>query len=237
MHEDQAVPVGPVDELGLEECAYIRVWNSEAERYAGYRGFCHFYNHHRSHGSLGWSTPMATLTSLARNNLPGLHSQTGGLAQSEWAPEAGKDSLLLVDRIDGPLLGTVAHPTEPQNSEIVEPVDHLVGLTRHPALGRVALSGIPQRERRPTSSGRGGSVSEDHLLTQLPLPVRPAHLPVAAWCPGLSGARNHRIESRGSHPHARIRVGLRVTTTLDSPGWSILRRSVPYLAATWSAKA
>ncbi len=30
---------------------------------AGYRGFCHFYNYHRSHGSLGWSTPAATLTS------------------------------------------------------------------------------------------------------------------------------------------------------------------------------
>jgi transposase InsO family protein len=58
----------------LEEWAYIRAWSSEAERHAGYATFCHFYNHHRSHGSLGWSTPMATLTSLARDNLPSRHS-------------------------------------------------------------------------------------------------------------------------------------------------------------------
>ena len=57
----------------LEEWAYIRAWNSEAERHAGYAGFCHFYNHHRSHGSLGWSTPLGTLTSLARDDLPGWH--------------------------------------------------------------------------------------------------------------------------------------------------------------------
>jgi transposase InsO family protein len=58
----------------LEEWAYIRAWSSETERHGAYAGFCHFYNHHRSHGSLGWSTPMATLTSLARDNLPGFHT-------------------------------------------------------------------------------------------------------------------------------------------------------------------
>ena len=58
----------------LEEWAYIRAWNSEAERSAGYAGFCHFYNHHRSHGSLGWSTPAATLARLAGDNVPGMHN-------------------------------------------------------------------------------------------------------------------------------------------------------------------
>jgi transposase InsO family protein len=58
----------------LEEWAYITAWTSEAERHAAYLGFCHFYNHHRSHGSLGWATPAATLTRLAGDNLPGMHS-------------------------------------------------------------------------------------------------------------------------------------------------------------------
>jgi transposase InsO family protein len=58
----------------LEEWAYIRPWTSESERHRAYAGFCHFYNQHRSHGSLGWSTPMATLTSLAGDNLPGFHN-------------------------------------------------------------------------------------------------------------------------------------------------------------------
>ena len=54
----------------LEEWAYLRPWTSEAERAAGYAGFVHFYNHHRSHGALGWATP----TSLLRDNLPAEHS-------------------------------------------------------------------------------------------------------------------------------------------------------------------
>ena len=37
----------------LEEWAYIRPWSSETQRHAGYRGFIHFYNHHRPHGALG----------------------------------------------------------------------------------------------------------------------------------------------------------------------------------------
>ncbi len=41
----------------LEEWAYIRPWTSEAERLRHYERFCHFYNHHRSHGNLGWATP------------------------------------------------------------------------------------------------------------------------------------------------------------------------------------
>ena len=53
----------------LEEWAYIRPWNSEHQRRAAYDGFIHFYNHHRSHGSLGWATPISTL----RDNLPEEH--------------------------------------------------------------------------------------------------------------------------------------------------------------------
>ncbi len=54
----------------LEEWAYIRPWNSEAERHQAYAGFLHFYNHHRSHGALGWATPTSTI----RDNLPEEHS-------------------------------------------------------------------------------------------------------------------------------------------------------------------
>jgi len=35
----------------------------------GYQHFVHFYNHHRSHGSLGWATP----TSILRDNLRAEH--------------------------------------------------------------------------------------------------------------------------------------------------------------------
>jgi transposase InsO family protein len=58
----------------LEEWAYIRPWTSEHERAHAYRGFCHFYNHHRPHGALGWSTPTATLTRTHRDNLPAEHN-------------------------------------------------------------------------------------------------------------------------------------------------------------------
>lgn len=54
----------------LEEWAYIRPWTSETERQNAYVGFLHFYNHHRSHGALGWATPI----SLIRDNLPEEHT-------------------------------------------------------------------------------------------------------------------------------------------------------------------
>ena len=37
-------------------------------------GFIHYYNHHRSHGALGWDTPTQTLNQLNRDNLPEDHS-------------------------------------------------------------------------------------------------------------------------------------------------------------------
>ena len=57
----------------LEEWAYIRPWTSEHERGAGYLVFMHFYNQHRSHGALGWHTPIATLTRL-QDNVPDEHN-------------------------------------------------------------------------------------------------------------------------------------------------------------------
>lgn len=57
----------------LEEWAYIRDWTSENQRVAGYDAFMHFYNQHRSHGALGWLSPMATLTRI-RDNVPVMHN-------------------------------------------------------------------------------------------------------------------------------------------------------------------
>lgn len=54
----------------LEEWAYICPWTSETQRHHAYQGFIHFYNHHRSHGSLGWATPTSTL----KDNLPKEHT-------------------------------------------------------------------------------------------------------------------------------------------------------------------
>jgi len=54
----------------LEEWAYIRPWQSEAQRAEAFAGFIHFYNHHRAHGALGWATP----TSLNQDNLPKEHT-------------------------------------------------------------------------------------------------------------------------------------------------------------------
>lgn len=53
----------------LEEWAYIRPWDSEDQRAAAYKGFIHYYNHHRAHGSLHWATP----TSIIKDNLPAMH--------------------------------------------------------------------------------------------------------------------------------------------------------------------
>ena len=58
----------------LEEWAYIRDWTSEAQRVIGYGRFMHFYNLHRSHGSLGWLSPMATLARCRGDNLPVMHN-------------------------------------------------------------------------------------------------------------------------------------------------------------------
>ena len=58
----------------LEEWAYVRDWTSDAQRRAAYDGFIHFYNHHRSHGALGWATPMATLNRLLGDNLLAEHT-------------------------------------------------------------------------------------------------------------------------------------------------------------------
>lgn len=54
----------------LEEWAYIRDWHTDHQRSAEYDHFVHFYNHHRAHGALGWSTPIATL----KDNVPVMHS-------------------------------------------------------------------------------------------------------------------------------------------------------------------
>lgn len=58
----------------LEEWAYVRDWQTDAQRHTAYDGFIHFYNHHRSHGALGWATPIATLTAYSQDNLPAEHS-------------------------------------------------------------------------------------------------------------------------------------------------------------------
>lgn len=58
----------------LEEWAYIRDWTSDRQRTTAYDRFMHFYNHHRSHGALGWATPMATLNRLLGDNVPAEHN-------------------------------------------------------------------------------------------------------------------------------------------------------------------
>ena len=57
----------------LEEWAYIRPWHSDQQRHLAYDRFLHFYNHHRAHGALGWSTPAAALRTL-RDNVPAVHN-------------------------------------------------------------------------------------------------------------------------------------------------------------------
>jgi transposase InsO family protein len=58
----------------LEEWAYIRPWRTDQQRTAAYAGFMHFYNRHRSHGALGWATPIAALNRHLGDNVPGFHS-------------------------------------------------------------------------------------------------------------------------------------------------------------------
>ena len=57
-----------------EEWAYIWPWESEAQRHWAHHGFIHYYNHHRSHGALGWATPTQTLNQLNKDNLPEDHT-------------------------------------------------------------------------------------------------------------------------------------------------------------------
>lgn len=57
----------------LEEWGCIRPWMSDAERTTGYAGFLHFCNDHRSHGALGWATPIETLNRLHGDSLPAEH--------------------------------------------------------------------------------------------------------------------------------------------------------------------
>jgi transposase InsO family protein len=57
----------------LEEWAYVRPWTSDRQRTHAYNGFIHFYNHHRAHGALGWSTPAATLNTIT-DNVPRDHN-------------------------------------------------------------------------------------------------------------------------------------------------------------------
>jgi hypothetical protein len=52
----------------LEEWACIHHWASDRERSDHYERFVHFYDHHRAHGALEWSTPIATL----KDNVPDL---------------------------------------------------------------------------------------------------------------------------------------------------------------------
>jgi transposase InsO family protein len=58
----------------LEEWAYVRDWHSDAQRRAAYDGFMHFYNRHRSHGALGWATPIQSLSHCTGDNLPAEHT-------------------------------------------------------------------------------------------------------------------------------------------------------------------
>jgi transposase InsO family protein len=57
----------------LEEWAHIRAWTSDQQRTTAYDGFMHFYNHHRTHGPLGWLTPTATLNTFT-DNVPSEHN-------------------------------------------------------------------------------------------------------------------------------------------------------------------
>jgi transposase InsO family protein len=48
----------------LEEWAYVRPYESEAERSAAFEGFLHLYNHHRCHTALGGKPPISRVNDL-----------------------------------------------------------------------------------------------------------------------------------------------------------------------------
>lgn len=49
----------------LEEWAYVKPYNSEAERREAFGLFVHLYNHHRSHSALGGKPPISRVDNLA----------------------------------------------------------------------------------------------------------------------------------------------------------------------------
>jgi hypothetical protein len=49
----------------LEEWAYVKPYNSEAERREAFGLFLHLYNHHRSHSALGGKPPISRVDNLA----------------------------------------------------------------------------------------------------------------------------------------------------------------------------
>ena len=57
-----------------DEWAYAADWQSDTQRTAAHQMFMHHYNQHRPHGALNWDTPLATLTRLTGDNLPGMHT-------------------------------------------------------------------------------------------------------------------------------------------------------------------
>ena len=64
-----------------------RDWTSEAARVVGYGQFMHFYNRHRSHGALGWQSPMTTLARCLGDNVSGMHRcevDVGARASPFW---------------------------------------------------------------------------------------------------------------------------------------------------------
>ena len=68
----RGVSIPAADETGRSRGFTASWWRSgpisgpgdQSRSHHCYRHFCHSYNHHRSHGSLGWATPAATLPVL-----------------------------------------------------------------------------------------------------------------------------------------------------------------------------
>ena len=48
----------------LEEWAYVRPYNSDAERVKAFATFLHTYNHHRGHTALGGKAPISRVNNL-----------------------------------------------------------------------------------------------------------------------------------------------------------------------------
>ena len=63
--QNRAIPPDPLRGIGLHSALDLRNPRARAST-----GFVHFYNHHRSHGALGWATP----TSILKDNLPAMHN-------------------------------------------------------------------------------------------------------------------------------------------------------------------